>query len=109
MSVITHLGCVLLAISLPRQVRLGDGGFIRQGRVRSQDLIETAIASRHRRLKRLVVKERAPEGYKLLLIPAGRKIDSSINGRPAGILLISRAAGTPTLRAYRSADNADRY
>jgi hypothetical protein len=36
------------------------------------------------------------------VLPAGRKIDSSIDGRPAGIRLISRAAATPTLRAYRS-------
>jgi hypothetical protein len=33
----------------------------------------------------------------LPLVSAGRKIDSSVYGRLAGILLISRAAGTPTL------------
>jgi hypothetical protein len=32
---------------------------------------------------------------------AGRKIGSSADGRPAGILLISRTAATPTLRAYQ--------
>jgi hypothetical protein len=31
------------------------------------------------------------------LIPAARSIDSSSNWRAAGILLISRAAATPTL------------
>jgi hypothetical protein len=36
------------------------------------------------------------------LIPAARMIDSSVDRRAAGILLISRAAATPTLRAYRS-------
>ena len=37
------------------------------------------------------------------LIPAARKIDPLIGGRAAGMLLISRAAATPTLRAYQSA------
>ena len=37
------------------------------------------------------------------VIPAGLKIDSRSSGRPAGMLLISRAAATPTLRAYQSA------
>ncbi len=37
------------------------------------------------------------------LIPAGRMFDSSVYGRPAGILLISRAAAPPTPRAYQSA------
>ena len=37
------------------------------------------------------------------VIPAARGIDSSADGRSAGILLISRAAATPTLRAYQSA------
>ena len=36
------------------------------------------------------------------LIPAGRTFDSRLSGRPAGIILISRAAATPTLRAYQS-------
>jgi hypothetical protein len=43
------------------------------------------------------------------LIPAGRKIDSLADGRPAGILLILRAAATPTLRAYQFIVNADWY
>jgi hypothetical protein len=34
------------------------------------------------------------------VIPAGRKIDSLIDGRPAGILLILGAAATPTLRGF---------
>jgi hypothetical protein len=37
------------------------------------------------------------------IIPAARKIDPLIDGRAAGILLIPRAAATPTLRAYQSA------
>jgi hypothetical protein len=37
------------------------------------------------------------------LIAAARRINSSVEWRTAGILLISRAAATPTLRAYRSA------
>jgi hypothetical protein len=37
------------------------------------------------------------------LLPAGREIDSSVAGRPAGILLIPRAAATPTLRASQPA------
>jgi hypothetical protein len=37
------------------------------------------------------------------LIPAGQKIDSLVDGRAAGISLISRAAATPTLRADQSA------
>jgi hypothetical protein len=36
------------------------------------------------------------------LMPAVRSTDSSSNWREAGILLISRAAATPTLRAYQS-------
>ena len=39
-------------------------------------------------------------GIRLLLIPAGIKIDPYGNGMPAGILLISRAAAPPTPRAY---------
>jgi hypothetical protein len=43
-------------------------------------------------------------------MPAGRKIASSVYGRPTGILLSSRAAATPTtLRAYQLRNNADRY
>jgi hypothetical protein len=38
-----------------------------------------------------------------LVIPADQNIDSLDDGRPAGISLISRAAATPTLRAYQSA------
>jgi hypothetical protein len=37
------------------------------------------------------------------LIPAALDIDSSIKGRAAGSLLISRAAAPPTPRAYQSA------
>jgi hypothetical protein len=37
------------------------------------------------------------------LTPAARKTDSLFEWRAAGILLILRAAATPTLRAYRSA------
>ena len=37
------------------------------------------------------------------LIPAARTLDSSVDCRAAGISLISRAAATPTLRAYQSA------
>src|SRR6476469_9920942 len=37
------------------------------------------------------------------LIPAARKIDPLIRGRAPGTVLISRAAATPTLRAYQSA------
>jgi hypothetical protein len=37
------------------------------------------------------------------IIPAARSLDSSVGGRAAGISLISRAAATPTLRAYQSA------
>jgi D-alanyl-D-alanine carboxypeptidase len=33
--------------------------------------------------------------------PASRDADTSVDGRPAGILLISRTAATPTLRAFR--------
>ena len=36
------------------------------------------------------------------VIPAGRTFDSRLSGRPAGMILISRAAATPTLRAYQS-------
>src|SRR6185503_21182636 len=37
------------------------------------------------------------------LIPAARTLDSSVDCRAAGMPLISRAAATPTLRAYQSA------
>src|SRR6185437_8948732 len=37
------------------------------------------------------------------IIPAARTLDSSVDCRAAGISLISRAAATPTLRAYQSA------
>jgi hypothetical protein len=37
------------------------------------------------------------------LIPAARKIDRLVEWRATGIVLISRAAATPTLRAYQSA------
>src|SRR6185437_4430139 len=37
------------------------------------------------------------------VIPAARTLDSSVACRAAGISLISRAAATPTLRAYQSA------
>src|SRR6185312_4406936 len=37
------------------------------------------------------------------VIPAARTLDSSVDCRAAGISLISRAAATPTLRAYQSA------
>ena len=37
------------------------------------------------------------------LIPAARTLDSSFDCQAAGISLISRAAATPTLRAYQSA------
>ena len=37
------------------------------------------------------------------LIPVARTLDSSVDCRAAGISLISRAAATPTLRAYQSA------
>src|SRR6185437_560323 len=37
------------------------------------------------------------------LTPAARPLDSSVDCRAAGISLISRAAATPTLRAYQSA------
>src|SRR6185312_17160434 len=38
-----------------------------------------------------------------LVIPAARTLGSSVDCRAAGISLISRAAATPTLRAYQSA------
>jgi hypothetical protein len=40
------------------------------------------------------------------VIPAARKTDSLFEWRAAGIVLILRAAATPTLRAYQSAPGA---
>ncbi len=63
----------------------------------------TASASSIRSQRSVSREARTLRRVNRILVPAGREFDSWVYDRPAGILLISRAAAPPTPRAYQSA------
>ena len=79
---------------------IGDSQFRRFGLRRSCSATRSGKSLRRSHIVSEIksLRKHAPQ-----LIPAARTLDSSVDCRAAGISLISRAAATPTLRAYQSA------